>query len=145
MANILQTFSNTFSYMKITVFWSKFHWSFWLQYGPIKKLSPSIMLSKSIMWIKEKQTVRYTRGHFVYASSQWKVTLQCNFVTHWLDTFTKWSLSAGNLAENPLSFCAFFVVSLDKPLHRLLNGWWRRCLNSLWSKLIMTMGQHWLR
>ena len=81
--------------------------------GPIKKLSPSIMLSKSIMWIKEKQTDRYTWGHFVYASSQWEVTLQCNVVTHWLGTFTKWSLSAGNPAENPLFTIGF---SAQRPI-----------------------------
>ena len=32
------------------------------------------------------------RDHFVYASSQWETTLQCNVVSHWLDAYTKWSL-----------------------------------------------------
>ena len=31
--------------------------------------------------------------HFVYASSQWETTLQCNVVSHWLGAYTKWSLS----------------------------------------------------
>ena len=32
------------------------------------------------------------RDHFVYVSSQWETTLPCNVVSHWLDTYTKWSL-----------------------------------------------------
>ena len=39
------------------------------------------------MWA---QDVIY-RDHFVNASSQWETTLQCN-VSHWLGSFTKWSL-----------------------------------------------------
>ena len=32
------------------------------------------------------------RNHFVvYAPSQWETTLQCNIVSHWLGTCTKWS------------------------------------------------------
>ena len=30
--------------------------------------------------------------HFVNAPSQWETTLHRNFVSHWLGTFTKWSL-----------------------------------------------------
>ena len=33
-----------------------------------------------------------SKDHFVYAPSQWETTLQCNVVSHWLDTFIKWSL-----------------------------------------------------
>ena len=29
---------------------------------------------------------------FVYASSQWDMTLQCNVISHWLGSFTDWSL-----------------------------------------------------
>ena len=35
--------------------------------------------------IKQKQ-------HFVYVPSQWKTTLHCNVVSHWLGAYTKWSL-----------------------------------------------------
>ena len=35
---------------------------------------------------------QHTRNHFVYAPSQWEMMLQCNIVSHWLDTYTKWSL-----------------------------------------------------
>ena len=31
-------------------------------------------------------------AHFVSAPSQWKMTLQCNVVSHWLAAYTKWSL-----------------------------------------------------
>ena len=33
-----------------------------------------------------------SRDHFVYAPSQWDMTLQCNVISHWVDAFTKWSL-----------------------------------------------------
>ena len=33
-----------------------------------------------------------SRDHFVYVSSQWERTLPCNIVSHWLGTYTKWSL-----------------------------------------------------
>ena len=36
------------------------------------------------------------RDHFVYVPSQWKATLQCNVVSHWLAAYTKWSLFLGN-------------------------------------------------
>ena len=32
------------------------------------------------------------RDQFVYAPYQWETTLQCNVVSHWLGTYTKWSL-----------------------------------------------------
>ena len=32
------------------------------------------------------------RDHFLNAPSQWEKTLQCNVVTHWLGSYTKWSL-----------------------------------------------------
>ena len=35
---------------------------------------------------------RCHRDHFVYAPSQWEMTLQCNVVSHWLGAYTKWSL-----------------------------------------------------
>ena len=32
------------------------------------------------------------RDHFMNAPSQWETILQCNIISHWLGTFTKWSL-----------------------------------------------------
>ena len=32
------------------------------------------------------------QDQFVYVPSQWETTLQCNVVSHWLGTFTKWCL-----------------------------------------------------
>ena len=34
------------------------------------------------------------RDHFVYVPSQWGTRLQCNIISHWLGTYTKWSLSS---------------------------------------------------
>ena len=33
-----------------------------------------------------------TRDHSVHALSQWETTLHCNVVSHWLGSYTKWSL-----------------------------------------------------
>ena len=35
------------------------------------------------------------RDHFVYGPSQWETTLHNNVISHWLGTYTKWSLSVG--------------------------------------------------
>ena len=32
------------------------------------------------------------RDHSVYAPSQWETVLQCNAVSHWLGSYTEWSL-----------------------------------------------------
>ena len=37
------------------------------------------------------------RDHFVYAPSQWEMTLQCNVVSQWLGAYIKWSLKVGVL------------------------------------------------
>ena len=37
-------------------------------------------------------TAYVCRDHFVYAHSQWEMMLQCNIISHWLGTCTKWSL-----------------------------------------------------
>ena len=37
-------------------------------------------------------TLSWCRDHQGYAPSQWKMTLQCNVIPHWLGAFTKWSL-----------------------------------------------------
>ena len=40
-----------------------------------------------------KQTcITLHNDHFVYVPSQWETTLQCNVISHWLSTYTKWSL-----------------------------------------------------
>ena len=35
---------------------------------------------------------QWVMDHFVYAPSQWEMTLHCNVASHWLGTYTKWSL-----------------------------------------------------
>ena len=32
------------------------------------------------------------RAQFVYAPGQWEMMLHCNVISHWLGTYTKWSL-----------------------------------------------------
>ena len=114
MAAILQKISsNSFSCMKIGLFWFEFHWIlFWRGQGPMNK--PSLfqimvwhqtgdkLLSEPMMtwctshisitgpwWVK----AAFCRDHFVYAPSQWEMMLQCNIVSHWLGACTKWSQS----------------------------------------------------
>ena len=36
--------------------------------------------------------VHRLRDHFVYVPSQWEMTLHRNVISHWLGTYTKWSL-----------------------------------------------------
>ena len=36
--------------------------------------------------------VCYSMDHFVYVCSQWEMTLHCDVISHWLGTYTKWSL-----------------------------------------------------
>ena len=37
--------------------------------------------------------------HFVYAPSQWKTTLQCNVVSHWLGAYTKLSIEMASISD----------------------------------------------
>ena len=55
---------------------------------------------------------------FVYAPSQWEMTLQCNTAFQWLSAFTKWSLSdlwfcSSNLAIIFVKSKAAFIMNLD--------------------------------
>ena len=38
----------------------------------------------------------YQGSFFVYVPSQWEMTLQCNVISHRLDSFTKWFLHIGH-------------------------------------------------
>ena len=49
------------------------------------------------------------RGPFVYAPSQWKTTLQCNVVSHWLDAYTKWSLEVITIYYD--TYLYYWVIS----------------------------------
>ena len=44
---------------------------------------------KVFSWIKSSAK----RDQFVHALSQWETTLHCNIISHWLGTYTIWSLS----------------------------------------------------
>ena len=50
-----------------------------------------LTLQMPVPYVYETQTWWSLRDHFVYVLSQWDTTLQCNVVSHWLDTYTKWS------------------------------------------------------
>ena len=77
MATILHIhFQVKYFWVRIIVFWLKFHWSLFLM----------IPLTVS-------------RDHFVNAPCQWETTLHCNVISHWLGTFTKRSLNKSAMLE----------------------------------------------
>ena len=45
----------------------------------------------SKQWILLRK-VCHCRDQIVYVPSQWEMTLHCNVISHWLGTYTKWSL-----------------------------------------------------
>ena len=55
--------------------------------------------------------------HFVYAPCQWEMTSQCNALSHWLGTYTKWSLRRNYLIAVAISTWAVesSVLYIDNP------------------------------
>ena len=51
-----------------------------------------ILQSNSMVYSEYTANLLITRNHFVHAPSQWETTLHCNVVSHWLGTYTEWSL-----------------------------------------------------
>ena len=39
--------------------------------------------------------------HSVYVPSQWEMVLHCNAISHWLGTYTVWSVLSGLVMMNP--------------------------------------------
>ena len=56
------------------------------------KNKPSSMFMRCHPWKSHWGDMYVYRDHFVNASSQWKTTLHCNVVFHWLGAYEKWSL-----------------------------------------------------
>ena len=51
------------------------------------------------------------RDHFVYAPSQREMALHCNTISHWLGTYTEWSLNSGYcLVEQIFLYKMFFML-----------------------------------
>ena len=80
--------------------------------------TPCITLMGHLLVYSVSYSSAIVRDHFVCAPSQWEMMLQCNVISHWLDTCTKWSLK---------SLCWIFILHLLS-LHSLT--WqllpWRR-------------------
>ena len=66
----------------------------------------------SVLW---QQVVSQRGYHFVYAPSQWETTLQCNAVSHWLGSYTKWSLQQEALQQDFQEKVFESVHHLDQP------------------------------
>ena len=52
--------------------------------------------------MNDMQWVSYhiDRDHFVHATSQWEMVLHSNAISHWLDTYTEWSLHGPTDLQN---------------------------------------------
>ena len=65
-------------------------------WGQVHTISNHSALTRSVNQMR-------LRDHSVYVPSQWETTLQCNVVSHWLGTYTEWTLetavSSGWLTE----------------------------------------------
>ena len=52
---------------------------------------------------RNARIVELSMSHFVYSPMQWKMMLQCNIVSHWLGTYTKWALNERTIS--PCHIC----------------------------------------
>ena len=66
------------------------------------------------------------RDNFVYAPGQWETTLHCNAVSHWLGSYTKWSMND----ENKLS--AIFNDYTVYFIKKVLAIWF--CISPTWYR-----------
>ena len=65
------------------------------------------------------------RDHSVYAPSQWEMVLHCNAISHWLGTYTEWSLDEvqSSYSRTPLThwgghkMAAILQTTFSNPFH----------------------------
>ena len=97
-----------------------------------------------------------SRDHFVYAPSQWQMTLHCNVVSHWLGAYTKWSLFQPPW-DNPIPCSVAGYLAALQPISRrfwLMMGWrpwessWnmktRMCPALRYAGLLISQKRKWL-
>ena len=51
---------------------------------------PQCVKTILLLWLYDP--IEISRDHFVYAPCQWATALKCSIISHWLGTYTKWSL-----------------------------------------------------
>ena len=72
-----------------------------IQYNTHKMGSHWVLLFYSILvFVIQCGSRIIHRDHFVYVPRQWETKFHCNVVSHWLDTYTKWSLNTVNFLPN---------------------------------------------
>ena len=69
------------------------------------------------------------KDHSVYAPNQWDMTLHCNFVSHWVGAYTKWSLafymwdpytcSTSVLQFNYMNYSSYLVIKIKSFYHHI--------------------------
>ena len=84
--------------------------------------------------LKNYKSETGVRDHFVNAPSQWETMLHCNVVSHWLGTYTKWSL--GVHISHLLSYQ--FVVSNTVHCTTLISVCWMSCKFSYKNKILLS-------
>ena len=57
-------------------------------------------------WVKTDNGSQWdkSRDHFVYEPSQWETVLHCNVASHWLGTYTKWSLQISPVGRTHVKY-----------------------------------------
>ena len=71
----------------------------------------------------------HVHGSFCVCASQWETVLQCNTISHWLDTYTEWSIWVSATLQHPLKMLGIDFSSGSNPvindLTMLLNSWYQ--------------------
>ena len=103
-------------------------------YFPCSFTSQEINTKITFLWVhKQFTTPTYTLSSIktLYTPSQWKTTLHCNVVSHWLGAYTKWSLLTFWLSTCLWKGCA---------------SWLWKCIYQCWSIVLASPGSvlmHW--
>ena len=99
----------------------------------------------------QKQGKCICRDHFVNVPSQWKTTLHCNVVSHWLGAYTNWSLYMYTRTHNHVHIYIrkFSIIPLVCHGNQYIaqcgncishNQVWWSLVNSLWPRIWVNIG-----
>ena len=88
---------------------------------------------------------QYIRDHFVDAPSQWETTLQCNVVSRWLGTYTKWSLNTCTNSKHNIPY-DLTSNTFARPSPIVLMGKWNGLgpISSDFDELMIQISQKYL-
>ena len=81
--------------------------------SPIGYQSPPLYPDTHVIQGHSRILQQTNRDHSMYAPSQWEMALQCNAISHWLVTYTEWSLMQYDLAhftEHTLTMVFLYMI-----------------------------------